>query len=79
VYKKGENTVIAITDVGIGIPAEDIQFIFEKLYRVEKSRSRSYGGSGIGLAIVKELVEAHGGSVEVESTLGKGSTFTVKI
>lgn len=79
VTKKEEETVISVTDVGIGIPPEDIEFIFEKLYRVEKSRSRSSGGSGMGLAIVKELVEAHGGSIEVESKLGEGSTFTVTI
>ncbi len=79
VTKKEGQTVISVTDVGIGIPPEDIEFIFEKLYRVEKSRSRSSGGSGIGLAIVKELVEAHGGRIEVVSNLGKGSTFTVTI
>ena len=79
VTKKEEETVISVTDVGIGIPPEDNEFIFEKLYRVEKSRSRTSGGSGMGLAIVKELVEAHGGSIEVESKLGKGSTFTVTI
>ena len=79
VYKNEGKSVISVTDVGIGIPPEDIEFIFEKLYRVEKSRSRTSGGSGIGLAIVKELVEAHGGSIHVESSLGKGSTFTVII
>ncbi|XKI12934.1 histidine kinase [Sporosarcina sp. ANT_H38] len=79
VIKKEEQTVISVTDVGIGIPPEDIEFIFEKLYRVEKSRSRTSGGSGIGLAIVKELVEAHGGNIEVASSLGKGSTFTITI
>ena len=79
VYRKEGKSVISVTDVGIGIPPEDIQFIFEKLYRVEKSRSRNSGGSGIGLAIVKELVEAHAGSIQVESSLGIGSTFTVII
>lgn len=72
-------TVISVADQGIGIPSEEIKFIFEKLYRVEKSRSRSFGGSGIGLSVVKELVEAHGGSIDVKSTLGEGSTFTVTI
>lgn len=75
-HKKGK-TVIRVTDVGIGIPSEELALIFEKLYRVEKSRSRTFGGSGIGLAVVKELVEAHGGRIEVESSVGKGSTFTV--
>lgn len=78
-FKKEETTVIKITDEGIGISKEDIEMIFEKLYRVEKSRSRAYGGSGIGLAVVKELIDAHGGSIEVLSDVGKGSTFIVKI
>nr|WP_269135933.1 HAMP domain-containing sensor histidine kinase [Sporosarcina cyprini] len=79
VYKKEERTVFRITDSGLGISKQDLPFIFERLYRVEKSRSRSLGGSGIGLSVVKELVEAHGGSVEVTSQLGQGSTFTVTL
>ncbi|WP_229677432.1 sensor histidine kinase [Psychrobacillus lasiicapitis] len=79
VHKKETKTIISVIDFGIGIPTDEIEFIFEKLYRVEKSRSRSLGGSGIGLAVVKELVEAHGGSIEVKSTFGKGSTFTIII
>ncbi|KGR89721.1 histidine kinase [Ureibacillus massiliensis 4400831 = CIP 108448 = CCUG 49529] len=78
-YKKGDKTVVKVIDSGIGIPSEELDFIFEKLYRVEKSRSRVYGGSGIGLAVVKELVEAHGGTINVESNLGIGSTFTIII
>lgn len=77
VVNKGEKVAISVEDFGVGIPSEEIAFIFEKLYRVEKSRSRTSGGSGIGLAIVKELVEAHGGSIEVESVVGKGSTFKI--
>lgn len=72
-------TVIAVMDSGIGIPEAELNYIFEKLYRVEKSRSRSFGGAGIGLAVVKELVEAHGGTIKVRSELGKGSTFVVTI
>ncbi|MDS9470872.1 sensor histidine kinase [Sporosarcina pasteurii] len=79
ILNKGEKTAISVQDFGIGIPTREIEFIFEKLYRVEKSRSRTSGGSGIGLAIVKELVEAHDGSIEVESNLGNGSTFTIFI
>jgi len=79
VFKKEDKTVFIITDRGIGIPEQDLPFIFEKLYRVEKSRSRTYGGSGIGLSVVKELVEAHGGSIEVTSLLGQGSKFTVTL
>lgn len=79
VYKNGEKTIISVQDFGMGISATDIEFIFERLYRVEKSRSRAFGGSGIGLAVVKELVEAHGGSIEVKSILREGSTFTITI
>lgn len=76
---KDGKTVITIIDSGIGIPSDEMELIFEKLYRVEKSRSRAFGGSGIGLAIVKDLVEAHNGTIEVYSKLGEGSTFTVTI
>lgn len=78
-YKEGNQSIISVTDTGIGIPADEIEFIFEKLYRVEKSRSRAYGGSGIGLAVVKELVEAHEGTIEVFSKLGEGSTFKITL
>ncbi|SOC42954.1 sensor histidine kinase [Ureibacillus acetophenoni] len=78
-YKKKDKTVVKVIDSGIGIPSEELDFIFEKLYRVEKSRSREYGGSGIGLAVVKELIEAHGGTISVDSKLGIGSTFTITI
>ncbi|ARD47546.1 HAMP domain-containing sensor histidine kinase [Sporosarcina sp. P33] len=79
ISKEQKRTVITVADEGIGIPEEQIDMIFEKLFRVEKSRSRTFGGSGLGLAIVKELVEAHGGSIEVKSEFGKGSEFTIKI
>jgi heavy metal sensor kinase len=75
--REGQMAVVAITDTGIGIPAEDIPFIFERFYRVGKSRSRAEGGSGLGLAICKHIVEAHGGKIEVESQVGAGSTFSV--
>ena len=79
VYQSDNKTVISISDEGIGIPPDEIELIFDRLYRVEKSRSRTYGGSGIGLSVVKELVEAHGGKIEVISKLGEGSTFKVTI
>ena len=69
--------VVAITDTGIGIPAEDIPLIFERFSRVDKSRSRAERGSGLGLAICQHIAEAHGGKIEVESLVGKGSTFAV--
>jgi two-component system phosphate regulon sensor histidine kinase PhoR len=70
---------IQVRDWGIGIPRESLPRLFERFYRVDRSRSRSLGGTGLGLAIVKHVVQAHGGTVSVESELGKGSTFTITI
>lgn len=67
---------VSITDQGAGIPAEDMEHIWERFHRVEKSRSRALGGTGLGLAIVKQIVEAHGGTVNVHSVVGQGSTFS---
>jgi heavy metal sensor kinase len=75
--REGQMAVVAVTDTGVGIPAEDIPFIFERFYRVDKSRSRAEGGSGLGLAICRHIAEAHGGKIEVESQVGSGSTFSV--
>jgi heavy metal sensor kinase len=75
--REGQMAVVAITDTGVGIPAEDMPFIFERFYRVDKSRSRADGGSGLGLAICRHIAEAHGGKIEVESKVGAGSTFSV--
>ena len=77
-YKEGSNAVISVKDTGIGIPSHALTLIFERFYRVDKARSRSEGGSGLGLAICKHIVEAHKGSIEVESLVGKGSAFYVK-
>lgn len=67
--------VLSVSDTGPGIPQEDIPRLFERFYRVDKARSREIGGTGLGLAIVKHIMLAHGGSVEVESSLGEGSLF----
>jgi two-component system sensor histidine kinase BaeS len=67
-----EQVVLAVADDGVGIAPADQPFIFERFYR------RAHGGLGVGLAIVKELLEAHGGTVAVESQLGKGSVFTMR-
>lgn len=68
-----------VRDNGTGIPAQELPYIFERFYRADKSRNRMTGGTGIGLTIVKSIVEAHGGRVSVESKLGEGSTFTVTL
>lgn len=70
---------LAVSDTGTGIPAEDLSHLFERFYRVKDARGRSYEGSGIGLALVQELVKLHGGSVRVQSEVGRGSTFTVSV
>jgi PAS domain S-box-containing protein len=70
---------LAVRDTGIGIPAAEIPRIFERFHRVESAQARSYEGTGIGLALVQELVKRHGGSVHVQSERGKGSTFTVLV
>jgi two-component system phosphate regulon sensor histidine kinase PhoR len=68
-----------VADTGIGIPPEDVPRVFERFYRVDKSRSREMGGTGLGLSIVKHVVQVHGGTVDVESTMGKGTTFRVRL
>ncbi len=70
-----EGVRILVKDDGVGIPPEDINRIFERFYRVEKSRSKDRGGSGLGLSIVKHILEAHGTHIEVSSELGRGSLF----
>ena len=70
---------IAVSDTGIGIPADALQRVFERFYRVDKARSRSQGGTGLGLAIVKHIALAHGASVHVESDVGKGTTFFIRL
>lgn len=71
--------IIRICDQGIGIPQEDLDRIFERFYAVDKSHSRSLGGSGLGLSIVERIIEKHQGKIEVESTLNKGTTFTITL
>jgi signal transduction histidine kinase len=73
--RKGEWVEVSVVDTGEGIPAQDLPNVFERFYRVDKSRARATGGSGLGLTIAKRLVEAHGGRIEAQSTLGKGSRF----
>ncbi len=77
--KEDISVIIAIRDQGPGIPPEDLPYIFERFYRVDKSRSRQGGGIGLGLSIAKEIVERHQGKIWVESEMGKGSTFFVSL
>ncbi len=70
---------IAVTDQGIGIPPGELERIFERFYRVDPARSRDTGGTGLGLAIVKHVCVNHGGSCDVWSKLGEGSTFTIRL
>lgn len=74
---KNAKVFILVKDDGIGISEEDLPYIFERFYRVDKSRSRKTGGTGVGLTIVKDLIDAHGGQIEVKSELSKGSEFFV--
>lgn len=70
---------ISIKDNGIGIPAEDIDHVFERFYRVDKGRSRQQGGTGLGLAIAKDIIVEHGGIISAKSTIGEGTTFTLQL
>ena len=77
--RKNGSAFVAVSDTGVGIPAEDLPFVFERFYRVDKSRSRSDGGLGLGLAIASSIAKLHGGDIEVESQVGKGSTFFISL
>lgn len=75
--QQDDNAIIRITDTGVGIPNESIEHIFERFYRVDKARSRKSGGSGLGLSIVRNMVERNHGHICVSSTLGKGTAFEI--
>jgi len=76
-FKQKEMFIIEIKDTGIGIPKDDIPKIWDRFYRVDKSRTRKTGGSGLGLYLVKQIVEGHGGTISVNSTEDVGSIFTI--
>jgi signal transduction histidine kinase len=69
---------IEVTDQGVGIPAEDIPRIFDRFYQVDNSATRRYGGTGMGLALVRRLVQAHGARVDVTSSVGKGTCVSLR-
>ena len=77
--RSGKKAVIRVSDTGVGIPAEDLPHIFDRFYRVDKARSRETGGTGLGLSIVKQFVLLHGGTINAESTVGKGTTFVIEL
>jgi heavy metal sensor kinase len=79
VWEKAESVGLTVTDSGPGIPAEALPHVFERFFRVDTARSRGDGGSGGGLAICREIAEAHGGSVAVDSTPGRGSAFSLAL
>jgi len=73
------DAILKVSDTGIGILPEDLPYIFERFYRADRARSRDRGGTGLGLTIVQNLVQEHEGNIEVESTPGRGSTFTLRL
>lgn len=74
--KEKNKAMISVSDMGKGIPPEEIENIFDRFYKVDKARTRSKGGTGLGLAIIKQLIRAHGEEIQVQSEVGKGTTFT---
>ena len=78
-YERANVDIIRVRDTGEGIPAQHLDRLFERFYRVDRARSRNLGGTGLGLAIVKHLARAHGGDVTVTSRIGEGSEFTIRL
>ncbi|MFQ6136242.1 MAG: sensor histidine kinase, partial [Candidatus Hydrothermarchaeales archaeon] len=73
--QKGDVVEVSVSDTGIGIAEEHLEKVFDRLYQIDVSTTRKHGGIGMGLAVAKEIVEAHGGRIWVESEIGKGSHF----
>ena len=78
-HKDAGYAELTVRDTGIGIPEEDLPFIFDRFYRVDKARARAHGGSGLGLSIARWIVDVHKGTLTVDSKVGEGTTFTVRL
>src|SRR5262249_20195212 len=76
---EGDRAVLRVRDTGVGVPPEEVPRLFERFHRVAGTRARTHEGSGIGLALVQELVKMHGGTIQARSTLGGGTTFTIAL
>jgi signal transduction histidine kinase len=79
IHKNSTSALISVTDSGVGIAKEELKKIFDKFYRVPATKQKEKRGSGLGLTLAKHIIEAHGGAIEVESEVGKGSKFTIRI
>ncbi len=79
IAERDDAVEIAVADTGIGIPADQLPFVFDRFWRADQARSRQAGGTGLGLAIAREIAQAHGAQLGVESSVGRGSTFTVRL
>ena len=77
--KKEQNAIITVSDTGLGIPPESLEHIYDRFYRVDKARSRSTGGSGLGLSIVRHILRRYNGEIHVESKIGTGTTFELSL